>query len=65
MKFYFRQYVYHWLMTGFVGKNGKWFLGFSSRPEAVSPAQLADFLRENGAEVSFDIKLEDKSKEVV
>lgn len=57
MKFYFRKFVYHWLMTGFVGKDGRWFLGYSSRPEFVSPSQLADFLIKNGAGVSFDLDL--------
>jgi hypothetical protein len=30
MKFYFRQLIYNWRLTGFVGKNADWFLGYSS-----------------------------------
>lgn len=33
MKFYFRKCIYHWRLTGFVGKDADWFLGYSSRPK--------------------------------
>jgi len=29
MKLYFRKFIYHWQLTGIVGKDGRWFLGFS------------------------------------
>lgn len=25
--------IYGWIMTGLIGKNGKWFLGFSKAPK--------------------------------
>jgi hypothetical protein len=58
MKFYFRKYIYHWVLTGFVGKNSNWFLCYSSRPNTISPEQLADYLVQTGAQVTFNVKTE-------
>lgn len=32
MKFYWKENVHGWVMTGIVGKDAKWFIGFSRAP---------------------------------
>ena len=29
MKIVFNKDIYGWIMTGIIGKNGRWFIGFS------------------------------------
>lgn len=38
MRFVFKQNIYSWIMTGIIGKDGKWFLGFSK----VAPMTLEE-----------------------
>lgn len=36
MKILFVENVYGWVMTGLLGKDGKWFLGYSHTPREVA-----------------------------
>lgn len=33
MRLLYRENVYGWIMTGLLGKEGKWFIGFSKAPK--------------------------------
>lgn len=35
MKILWRSNVFGWIMTGIIGKNAKWFFGFSKSPEQI------------------------------
>jgi len=61
MKFFFRRFQEHWRLTGFVGKNGRWFLGYSENKKVFTPKELADYFKQvNNTTISFKIELEDK-----
>lgn len=59
MKFYFNQLIYFWRITGFVGKDADWFIGYSSRPKVVPQEQLDDHLLKTGITMNTDGKLEE------
>lgn len=73
MKFYFKKYVYQWVMTGLVGKDGMWFLGYSKRPTLLTVSELANMIESYGCKVSIvenksietpEVKIITESKEV-
>ena len=37
MRLLLNENIFGWKMTGFLGKNGRWFLGYSKEPKKLSP----------------------------
>lgn len=35
MRLMFRENVYGWVMTGLVGRGGRWFIGYSRAPSST------------------------------
>lgn len=47
MKFLFNTAISCWKLTGLVGKNSRWFLGYSKNILTCTPKELADYMNKN------------------